>query len=51
MLDLHIKFGDLSLPTCRDILISSVTEERIGVNQYTPTFFKARGYIVIPACV
>ena len=41
MLDLHTKFEDLSLPTRRDIFISSVTEERTGVNQCTPAFFKA----------
>ena len=41
MLDLTNTFEGISLPTCRDILISSVTEERTGVNQYTPTFFKA----------
>ena len=59
MLDLHTKF-------CRDIFISSVTEERTCVNQYNQytrppppsqppppplPLFQSGGYIAIPACV
>ena len=40
MLYLHTKFEDLSLPTCRDILISSIRDTRMEEQVYLH-FFKA----------